>query len=322
MNETDLPIQASGLTKTYRLGFFMNRRVQALQGLDLSVPPGQVYGLLGPNGAGKSTTIKILMNLVQPSSGKARLFGLEPSDPSARRRIGFLPENPAPYEYLTGREFVTLAGRLCGLSGVELDRRVDEVLSRVQMAKHASLQIRRYSKGMVQRIGLAQAIIHQPSLLVLDEPTSGLDPVGRRQIRDLILEERARGTTVLFCTHIISDVEALCDRAAVLVGGKLAHEGSVQALLTSQSPQLEFLAKGISLEGLQAYGIPIEEAKLVGDRLWVRADDANAHALVGKVLASGGQLLQLQPVRYTLEDLFLKAIDQAKRSMVGGDIVE
>lgn len=321
MSETTFPIEARGLAKTYRLGFAMNRRVRALQGLDLAIPAGQVYGLLGPNGAGKSTTIKILMNLVQPSSGEARVFGLSPGDPAARRQIGYLPENPAPYEYLTGKEFVVLAGRLCGLSGAELDKRVNNVLGRVQMDKHSSLQIRRYSKGMVQRIGLAQAIIHQPSLLVLDEPTSGLDPIGRRQIRDLILEERARGTTILFCTHIISDVEALCDRAAVLVGGRLAHEGSVQDLLTSQNPQVEFLSKGVNLEMLHGFGIPFEEAKLVGDRLWVRAQDANANALVGKVVGSGGQLLQLLPVRYNLEDLFLKAIEQANQSMVGGDIV-
>jgi ABC-2 type transport system ATP-binding protein len=318
----DLPIEARGLAKTYRLGFFMNRRVEALKGLDLSIPRGQVYGLLGPNGAGKSTTIKILMNLVQPSAGSALVFGRPPSDPAARAQVGFLPENPAPYEYLTGREFVVLAGRLCGLSGAELDRRVDEVLARVEMTKHASLQLRRYSKGMVQRIGLAQAIVHRPSLLVLDEPTSGLDPIGRRQVRDLILEERARGTTILFCTHIISDVEALCDRAAVLVGGRLAHEGRVQDLLTSHTPQVEFLVKGVSAETLKGFGIPIEETRLVAERLWVRAIDTHAHALIGKVVAQGGQLVEVQPVRNSLEDLFLKAIGDAKRPTVGGDIVE
>lgn len=322
MSATEFPIEAKGLAKTYRLGFLMNRRVEALKGLDLSVPRGQVFGLLGPNGAGKSTTIKLLMNLVQPSSGEARVFGLSPRDPAARLRVGFLPENPAPYEYLTGREFVVLAGRLCGLSGAELDRRVDEVLVRVQMLKHASLQIRRYSKGMVQRIALAQAIIHRPALLVLDEPTSGLDPIGRREVRDLILEERARGTTILFCTHIISDVEALCDRAAVLVGGRLAHEGRVQDLLTSHTPQVEFLLKGMSLETVQGFGIPIEETRLVSERLWVRALDSNAHALIVKAVAHGGQLLEVQPVRNSLEDLFLKAIGETKRPTVGGEIVE
>mgnify|MGYP002717814247 CR=1 FL=1 len=181
------PIEIRNLSKTYRLGFFMNRQVRALQSLDLSLMPGQVYGLLGPNGAGKSTTIKILLNLVQPSEGEARLFGLPPAEREARRRVGYVPENPAPYEYLTGREFVTLSGRLTGMSGKELDDRVNEVLGMVQMTRAANLQIRRYSKGMVQRVALAQALVSKPDLLILDEPTSGLDPVGRRQIRDLIL---------------------------------------------------------------------------------------------------------------------------------------
>lgn len=314
------PITVRALSKTYRLGFFRNRRVQALQGLDLSIAPGQVYGILGPNGAGKSTTIKIVMNLVQPTSGEARVFGASPSDPRARRNIGFLPENPAPYEYLSGREFVRLAGQLSGLSGAELDDRVEYVLGRVHMTQAAQLQIRRYSKGMVQRIGLAQAIVHQPKLLVLDEPTSGLDPVGRRQMRDLILEERSRGTTILFCTHIISDVEALCDRVAVIVGGKLAREGSVQDLVSSQTPWVEFIAKNISLATLASFGIPYEEAKPVGDRLLVRATEPDGQALAVKIIGSGGQLAQLNPVRYSLEDLFMQAMEAAKRPGVGGDI--
>jgi len=314
------PIAVRALSKTYRLGFFRTRQVQALQGLDLTVTPGQVYGLLGPNGAGKSTTIKIVMNLVQPSAGEARIFGAAPSDPRARREIGFLPENPAPYEYLTGREFVRLAGQLCGLSGADLDKKVEYVLGRVEMTQAAQLQIRRYSKGMVQRIGLAQAIVHRPKLLVLDEPTSGLDPVGRRQMRDLILEERARGTTILFCTHIISDVEALCDRVAVIVGGKLAREGSVRDLVSSQTPWVEFIAKNVTLETLTSFGIPFEEAKSVGDRLLVRASEPDGQALAMKIIGSGGQLAQLNPVRYSLEDLFMQAMESAKRPGVGGDI--
>src|ERR1700737_3020852 len=221
-------VEVRGLSKMHRLGFWMKRRVRALQNLDLTIQPGEVYGVLGPNGAGKSTTIKILMNLVQPTSGQAKLFGMPPTFKEARRRIGFLPENPSPYEYLTGREFVSLAGRLAGLSGKTLDKRVREVLGTVGMDRAANLQIRRYSKGMIQRIAIAQAIIHKPRLLILDEPTSGLDPIGRRQIRDLILAEREQGTTVLFCTHIIPGVETLCDRVAVLVGGNRVREGSVK----------------------------------------------------------------------------------------------
>jgi ABC-2 type transport system ATP-binding protein len=315
-----VPIAISGLSKIYRLGFFLDRKVMALRGLDLEVQAGSVYGLLGPNGAGKSTTIKILMNLVKPTSGQARLFGLTPHHPDARNQVGFVPENPSPYEYLTGREFVTLAGRLCGLRGHELDGRVKTVLGEVGMERAADLQIRRYSKGMIQRVALAQALVHRPKLLILDEPTSGLDPVGRRQMRDLILAERARGTTILFCTHIIPDVEALCDRAAVLVGGTLAREGSVKALVTSQTPQVELTVEGLTEEALRALGHPVDSIVTLGDRLLVKAPDAQAQALLKAALDAGARVLGLQPSRFSLEDLFLQALEQAKGSTVGSEI--
>lgn len=235
-SDPNLPVSIRGLSKTYKVGFFLNKQVKALQGLDLEIAPGQVYGLLGPNGAGKSTTIKILMGLVRASEGQALLFGEPPDRPHVRRQVGFLPENPSLYEYLTGREFVTLAGRIFGLSGHELDQRVERVLGDVGMGRASDLQIRRYSKGMVQRTALAQALISGPRLLVLDEPTSGLDPLGRRQMRDLILAERAKGTTILFCTHIISDVESLCDRVVVLVGGEEGPGGQRSGLGVREGP--------------------------------------------------------------------------------------
>ncbi|HEX5748705.1 MAG TPA: ABC transporter ATP-binding protein [Archangium sp.] len=314
------PIEIRNLSKTYRLGFLMNRQVRALQSLDLSLMPGQVYGLLGPNGAGKSTTIKILLNLVQPSGGEARLFGLPPSEREARRRVGYVPENPAPYEYLTGREFVTLSGRLNGLSGKELDDRVSEVLGMVQMTRAANLQIRRYSKGMVQRVALAQALVSKPALLILDEPTSGLDPVGRRQIRDLILEERHRGTTVLFCTHIIPDVEALCDRVAVLVGGRRVREGSVAELVSSQATHVEMTVEGLPLERIQALGIALELARPLENRVLLHVRESDSQPMLKRVLEQGGRVTQLQPARFSLEELFLRALEEAKQGPVGGEI--
>ena len=314
------PIEVRDLSKTYRLGFLMNREVRALQALDLRLEPGQVYGLLGPNGAGKSTTIKILLNLVQPSSGQARLFGLPPDNREARRRVGYVPENPAPYEYLTGREFVTLAGRLTGMGGKALEARVSEVLGMVQMTTAANLQIRRYSKGMVQRVALAQALVSRPDLLILDEPTSGLDPVGRRQIRDLILEERQRGTTVLFCTHIIPDVEALCDRVAVLVGGRRVREGSVAELVSSQATHMELTVEGLGLEQLQALGFALEQAQALGSRVLLRVRDADAQPLLKQILDKGGRITQLQPARFSLEDLFMNALKEARHGTVGGEI--
>jgi len=314
------PIEIRNLSKTYRLGFFMNRQVRALQSLDLTLMPGQVYGLLGPNGAGKSTTIKILMNLVQPSDGEARLFGMAPTNREARRRVGYVPENPAPYEYLTGREFITLSGRLAGMSGKELDDRVNEVIGMVQMTRAANLQIRRYSKGMVQRVALAQALVSKPDLLILDEPTSGLDPVGRRQIRDLILEERHRGTTILFCTHIIPDVEALCDRVAVLVGGRRVREGSVAELVSAQATHMELTVEGLPLERIQTLGIELEQARVLENRVLLRVRDAEAQRLLKLLLEQGGRVTQLQPARFSLEELFLRALEEAKQGPVGGEI--
>ncbi|NMO22661.1 ABC transporter ATP-binding protein [Pyxidicoccus fallax] len=319
-SEGPAPVRIRGLSKTYRVGFFLNKQVKALQGLDLDIAPGQVYGLLGPNGAGKSTTIKILMGLVRASQGEALLFGESPDRPHVRRQVGFLPENPSLYEYLTGREFVTLAGRIFGLSGQELDQRVTRVLGEVGMGRASDLQIRRYSKGMVQRTALAQALISQPRLLVLDEPTSGLDPLGRRQMRDIILAEREKGTTILFCTHIISDVEALCDRVAVLVGGKRVQEGSVQELVSARTPSVELVVHGLPLEQLQALGFTYEHAQQLDSRVRLRVPDADAHRLLQAVIAQGGRVSSLQPARFSLEDLFLEAMQKAGGQTVGGEI--
>jgi ABC-2 type transport system ATP-binding protein len=318
---TATPIELHGLSKTYRLGFLMNRKVRALDGLDMLIAPGQVYGLLGPNGAGKSTTIKIVMNLVQATSGTARLFGKPPTDTQVRRMVGFVPENPAPYEYLTGREFVQLAADLGGVPQNEVRARSLEVLESVGMARAADLQIRRYSKGMIQRIALAQAVVHRPALLILDEPTSGLDPVGRRMVRDFILAERKRGTTVLFCTHIIPDVETLCDRVAVLVNGQRVREGGVAELLSASNPQMELVVDGLSEEKLRALGRTLDEVQTLDTRLLVRCRDAEAQQLVAQVLQAGGRVLTLQPTRFTLEDLFLQALGEAKHGTVGGEIL-
>jgi ABC-2 type transport system ATP-binding protein len=320
---TDAPyaLHASGLTKVYRVGFFLNRQVVALRGLELAVEPGQIYGLLGPNGAGKSTTLKILMNLVQPTSGTASLFGHAPAHAATRRQVGFLPENPAPYEYLTGLEFVTLAGRLAGLSGKELDDRVQSVLGQVDLSHAQKLQVRRYSKGMVQRLALAQAIVHSPRLLVLDEPTSGLDPLGRRQMRDLILEQRARGATVLFCTHIIPDVEALCDRVVVLVGGKRVREGRVQDLVGNEGNTLELTVEGLSLAQAGGLGVPASDIRELEGRLLLRVPDASSQGLLRALLDAGARVTRMQPARFTLEELFMKTVKEAGAgSSVGGEM--
>src|SRR5690606_21208093 len=317
--ESAAPIEARGLSKTYRIGFMRNRLVKALQGLDLTVPTGQVFGLLGPNGAGKSTTIKILMNLVTPSSGTATLFGLPASSTEARRKIGFLPENPAPYEYLTGREFVTLAGRLSGFSGEDLDRRTTRVLGAVELGSAEKLQIRRYSKGMVQRVALAQALVGDPKLLILDEPTSGLDPIGRSQMRDLIFAERERGTTILFCSHIIADVQTLCERMPILVGGRVVQQGSIHDLTYTASYVVRLDVRGLSATQAEALGqaTPLPD----GETLRFEVPSAQVREFTERVWNSGGSLQQLVPKRSTLEDVFMDAVKSSGRSSsVGGDI--
>ncbi|MCP3061896.1 ABC transporter ATP-binding protein [Myxococcus sp. K38C18041901] len=322
LNSTDAPpIQVRGLSKTYKVGFWFNKTVRALQGLDLEVGTGQIYGLLGPNGAGKSTTIKILMNLVRPSGGTAHLYGQPVDQAATRRMVGFLPENPSPYEYLTGREFVTLAGQLSGMSGHELDLRVKEVLGAVDMSHAEKLQIRRYSKGMVQRVALAQALVSKPKMLILDEPTSGLDPVGRRQMRDLILAERDRGTTVLFCSHIIPDVEALCDRLAVLVGGRRVREGSVQQLLSAQVPSVEVVVEGLKLDQVKNLGVALESTQALDGRVLLQVADSDSQRLLGQVLAAGGRVNSLQAAKFSLEQLFMDALkDSGRATSVGGEI--
>ena len=314
------PIAVRSLSKTYTLGFFMNRRVRALQSLDLSVQRGQVYGLLGPNGAGKSTTIKILLDLVSPTSGTVEIFGRPPTDKAARARLGFVPENPVPYEHLTGREFVQLAADLMGVPARERTRRVDEVLDQVDMRQAASLQIRRYSKGMVQRITLAQALVSRPEVLILDEPTSGLDPSGRRQIRDLILAEKARGVTLLFCSHVIPDVEALCERVAVLVGGKLVHEGPIHELVSHEVPAFEMILEGVSPTSLGAMGDAVQSIRELDNRLLVTVAAGQESALLRLALQNGGRVNQMQPVRYSLEDLFMDAVKAAGDRRVGAEI--
>jgi ABC-2 type transport system ATP-binding protein len=298
-------IDVRGLAKTFRLGFF-GRRVEAVKGVTFAVRRGEIFGFLGPNGAGKTTTIKMLTGLIGPTSGEAYLFGHRIPSPEARRRIGFLPENPYVYPYLTPREFVELSGKLSGLSGARLRARTLEVLELVKIAYAADRQVRRLSKGMLQRTGLAAALVSDPELLILDEPMSGLDPVGRKEVRDLIYAERDRGRTIFFSTHILSDVEAMCDRVAILREGKVVVSGALRELLRG-----EVLGTEIALAGVSA---PLAaDLEKEGFKLVRRPDvvlvEIEGEAPVGRVLqaalAGGAQVLEVSRKRETLEDLFL-----------------
>lgn len=306
-------VSTENLTKIYTLDLLKGRkRVVALEGLNLSIGEGHVMGVLGPNGAGKSTTIKLLLNLITPTSGKARLFGLEPHDAEARRNVGYLPENPAPYEYLTGEEFVRFAGSLSGLRGVDLTNRVRTVLEQVQMDRFTGVQIRRYSKGMTQRIALAQALVSSPRLLILDEPTSGLDVLGRQLIRDIILAEKKKGTSVLLCSHIIPDVEALAEDVAILIGGKLVRSGPVSEMLSDEGSRVELTFEGVDAQRLSSLE---PEVIQTGRRLVVRTAAASSRALIDAAHQAEGRLISMQPIRNSLEDTFLEALRNSQNKV-------
>lgn len=310
-------IRLRGLTKQYKLGLLKSRKVIALSNLDLTVAAGSVLGVLGPNGAGKSTAIKLMMNIIRPTSGTVELFGRSPEDTAARRDVGYLPENPSPYEYLTGYEFVELGAVLSGVPSSERRKRVTEVLEQVHMSAAAHLQIRRYSKGMVQRASLAQALVARPRLLILDEPTSGLDILGRQLIRDIIATERARGATVLLCSHIIPDVEVLCDQVAVIIGGKLMKEGPVGQLLSQGASDMELVVENAAdsfVSEAQRLGASVDRA---GGRLTIKGTDTVVTGLLPNPALATARVISLQRTRYSLEQLFLDAMKNAGQT-VGG----
>ena len=225
-----LAVETTGLTKRYPLAW-KRKILLALNHLDLKIPQGEVFGLLGPNGSGKSTTLKCLLGLVTPSEGEARIFGELPESMEARRRVGFLPENPYFYGFLTGDETIRFYGKLCGVTGTKLDQRVEELIELVGLQNGRERPLRSYSKGMLQRIGLAQALVHDPDLLFLDEPTAGVDPLGSAQIRDLILQLKKMGKTVVFSSHLLEQVQEVADRVAIFSLGKKVLEGSLDSLL-------------------------------------------------------------------------------------------
>lgn len=305
-------IRVSELRKRFSVHVNVVRKRVALDGLSLEVREGEVFGFLGPNGAGKTTTIKILTALLRADSGHAELFGRPPQDPQARRQLGFLPESPTFYDHLSGREFLQLCGKLCGMHGKELRERVSVQIERVGLAHAADLQIRRYSKGMTQRIGIAQALLHDPKLVILDEPMSGLDPMGRGDVRDIILELRKAGKTVFFSTHIIPDVEAICDRVGIVSKGKMIRVGTVKELLTEGSTDAsEVLAEALP----DAFSAPYAtDSSTAGERrLFAVKDAADLHRLLHDLLAANARIVSVSPRRASLEDTVVRMITQVER---------
>ncbi|MEO8797895.1 MAG: ABC transporter ATP-binding protein [Polyangiaceae bacterium] len=296
---------ADKLAKTFRRPF-SGRKVEAVHDVSFEVKSGETFGFLGPNGAGKTTTIKMLTGLIAPTGGAASILGERVPSPQAMRKVGFLPENPYVYPYLTPREFVSMCGRLSGLSGKSLFARVEAVLKRVGMAHAIDRPVRALSKGMLQRVGLAAALVHEPELLILDEPMSGLDPVGRKEVRDLIVDERKAGRTVFFSTHILNDVEMICDRLCILREGRVVVSGNVRELL-GESESKEITLENASSElrsALEETGLTVREvaSALVLDAV---GDEAVKNVLE-RALASGAKVVRVAPKRETLEEIFVR----------------
>lgn len=301
-------IEIENLTKDYEVGFWRKRKVRALDGLSLSVDGGQIFGFLGANGAGKTTTLKLLMRLIYPTSGQARILGKNINDVAMHARIGYLPENPYFYDYLTAREFLLYCAELFGYDKSKRKSRTEEVLGLVRLdPKSWDRQLRKFSKGMLQRVGLAQALVNDPEVVFLDEPMSGLDPVGRRQVRDLIASLPAQGKTVFMCSHILSDIEVLCDRAAILKCGRLAQVGQLEDLRQGESSRIEVIASGTNPETLSTYLSAELSARITGTAAGLRieiADEKNVDSVLAALRKASGRLVSVQPVRQSLEELF------------------
>ena len=308
-------IRTEALTKHYRVGFWRPRPYVALDALTLEVRQGEIFGFLGPNGAGKTTTLKLLMQLIYPTSGRAEILGRPVGDVEVKRRIGYLPENPSFYEYLSAEELLDYFSGLFGFQGRERGQRVSRLLDEVGIGAERRLQLRKFSKGMLQRVGIAQALLNDPEVVFLDEPMSGLDPIGRREIRELILKLRDRGCTVFFSSHVLADAEALCSRVAVLAKGRLAATGQLSDLVAFQVRGWELVVSGLGdapLEDARRRGQIVRFTHLADGRYALEVPlSVGPERVLSELTARGARLVSLNPMRETLEDFFMRQVGAA-----------
>jgi len=302
-------IETVGLTKDYKVGFWRKRAKRALDSLSLQVEGGEIFGLLGPNGAGKTTTLKLLFRLVFPTAGTARILGKELDAPSLRARVGYLPENPYFYDHLTPTEFLDYMAALFGLSVCERRSRVGRALERVGLTESRDVPLRKFSKGMIQRVGIAQALINDPEVVFLDEPMSGLDPLGRREVRDLILQLKELKKTVFFSTHILSDAEALCDRVAILSHGRLQGCGELRKMLRLETAATELILEEPSAEVLNELAPYVTSVIRTCERVRLQiAQESELPKVLDSALRRGAKILSVNPVKMSLEDYFLAKV--------------
>jgi ABC-2 type transport system ATP-binding protein len=306
-------IRTEGLTKHYTVGFLRSRPYVALDSLDLTIAGGEVFGFLGPNGAGKTTTLKLLMQLIFPTSGAAYILGRPAGDVGVRRRVGYLPENPSFYDNVSAEELLDYFASLFGYRAAERKARVSRLLDEVRLGGERRMQLRKYSKGMIQRVGLAQALLNDPDVVFLDEPMSGLDPLGRREVRDLILRLRDRGTTVFFSSHILSDAESICSRVAILAAGRLVAAGTLAEMVPFRIKGWDVVLEDLPEPALGALAGRGGTVTMIGGRRYHVLLPASAapDELIALATAHGGRLVSVNPLRDTLEDFFVARVSQA-----------
>ena len=303
-------IEILGLEKIYRVGFWRKRPKTALLPLNLSVEEGEIFGFLGPNGAGKTTTLKLLMGLIFPTAGSARILGRDWTDPEIKAQIGFLPEQPYFYDYLTAHELLEYYGQLSGVPARDRKRRAEAVLQQVGLRDVQGVQLRKFSKGMLQRVGIGQAILHYPKLVFFDEPMSGLDPMGRREVRDLMEQLKRAGKTVFFSTHILSDAEALCDRVAIIHRGELRGVGAVEDLTSSVQGKVEVIWQGTQIPAsIKALGA---ECHVTGDTVRAILPENQQDAAIDALRRERIRLISITPVRTSLEDYFVEKLQRSE----------
>lgn len=311
-------VEIENLTKDFSVGFWKKRPVRALDSLCLQVRRGEIFGFLGPNGAGKSTTIKILMHLLHPTSGGAKILGEPVDSVPMHRKIGYLPENPYFYDYLTPAELLTYMGSLFGLRRADLSRRVDSLLESVGLSDSRNLALRKFSKGMVQRVGIAQALVNDPEIVFLDEPMSGLDPLGRMEVRRIITSLKARGVTVFFSSHVLPDVEALCDRIAILNKGRLQETGTLDEILKVRIQGYEVILAGLRDDAIEKIRGMCDEVGPMEDRLRLRiGSKERMESLLEFAFEHRLELISVNPIRPSLEEHFQSVVISPKPSAGG-----
>ena len=309
-------IETENLTKDYPTGFLHMKARRSLENLTMQVGEGESFGFLGPNGAGKSTTLKLLMGIIFPTSGSAKILGRPISDVSMHKEIGYLPEQPYFYDYLTAAELLDYFAQFFGFGGAQRKERVARMLKKVGLETAGKIQLRKYSKGMLQRVGLAQAILHDPKVVILDEPMSGLDPIGRREVRDIILELKREGKTVLFSTHILTDAEILCDKVGVIVGGKLQGVGRPDDIVGMKTQEMEILFEA---DGNDARSAGVRaRASQSGSCFALRVPEGSVYGELEALRAAGAKIVGVSQIKPTLEDYFLHLVakDRAQAAAI------